>query len=98
MDQDNGNGVIKKARQGHHDAMRELYESTINYAWFVARRLLHKAADKGHAGAMFELGNCYSAMGDSGTMLNPEKAAYWYKLAALLGHEAAKKRLSEIVI
>lgn len=38
-------GVIESARGGDQDALRKLYDATINYAWFIAKRYLQNDAD-----------------------------------------------------
>jgi RNA polymerase sigma-70 factor (ECF subfamily) len=45
LDGKNGSDVIQRAKQGEQDAMRQLYETTKNYAWFIARRYLQNDED-----------------------------------------------------
>ena len=42
-----GENVIQAARRGDQSALRDLYESTKNYAWFIAKRYVQNKKDAG---------------------------------------------------
>ena len=52
-----------------------------------------KAAEQGHVGAQFNLGNAYR-LGDSGVAADPAEAAKWYRKAAEQGHPYAQFSLA----
>jgi TPR repeat protein len=85
------------ARQGHREARYltgELYGGGfdgVERADDRGRPWLMLAADSGHAGAMYELGERYST-GD-GVARNYTSAVGWYRRAADLGHAEAQRSL-----
>ena len=50
------------------------------------------AAEQGHAGAQFNLGQCYE--NGSGIEKDQTKAVFWYKKASEQGHQNAKRKLN----
>ena len=55
---------------------------------------VRRAADKGHAGAQFDLGAAYNR--GAGVSEDPAAAAKWYRLAAYQGHANAQFRLGSM--
>jgi RNA polymerase sigma factor (sigma-70 family) len=45
LDQPYSESIIQSARNGDQEAMRELYDTTKNYAWFIAKRYLQNDSD-----------------------------------------------------
>ena len=62
--------------------------------YIEAFKLLHKAAEQGHAKAQHFLGECYSE--GAGVVKNDAEAYKWTLLAAAQGHEKARQNASII--
>lgn len=65
------------------------------YSDEIALGLYRRAAELGHATAMYLIGEMYRK-GQGGLAVDIDMAVYWYRKAADLGHPKAKEELSKL--
>ena len=63
--------------------------------WAEAVKWYRKAAEQGHPGAQYELGECYHTYCDDAVTMDDFEAVKWYRKSAEQGHSKAQNRLGE---